>query len=107
MPALHPNPAVRRGSRRGCTRARRAPLPGDLTPQNVFFPVPCCSCLENSATCEPLHRMKTLQLWIGVALSAALSCGSIRDERAQIHVLKVGDFMGENSGVITSIDEGA
>ena len=51
--------------------------------------------------------MKTLQLWIGVALSAALSCGSIRDERAQIHVLKVGDFMGENSGVITSIDEGA
>lgn len=29
----------------------------------------------------------------------------IRDERGDIHVLKIGDFMGEHTGRITRIDE--
>ena len=31
----------------------------------------------------------------------------VRDDRGEIHRLRVGDYMGENSGVIRRIEEGA
>jgi type IV pilus assembly protein PilP len=31
----------------------------------------------------------------------------VRDDRGEIHRMRVGDYMGENSGVIRKIEEGA
>ena len=63
--------------------------------------------LDGPGSFGPLHGTVTLDClkYVGSIEMGGVEQVLIRDEQGTIHRLKVGDPMGENSGVISRIDE--
>jgi type IV pilus assembly protein PilP len=63
--------------------------------------------LDGPGSFGPLHGTVTLDClkYVGSIEKDGVEHVMIRDEQGTVHRLKVGDYMGENGGVISRIDD--
>ena len=78
-----------------CVRTKPGPPPGDAPPS-----------FDGPGSFGPLHGTVTLGClkYTGSISRAGVEHVLIRDDEGTIHRLKIGDYMGENGGVIHGIE---
>ena len=78
-----------------CVRTKPGPPPGDAPPS-----------FDGPGSFGPLHGTVTLDClkYTGSISRAGVEHVLIRDDEGTIHRLKIGDYMGENGGVIHGIE---